>query len=76
MKMIFLFEIQGPLEVLLGIAIITLGLLLLKNNSSTHMYAKSLNRSSSILIILLGILILFGYAKVADIINQFIDKFH
>ncbi len=75
-NMIFLFEIQELLVVLLGIAIIVLGVLLLKNNDwSKDSYQNASSIEVSVLTIFLGILILFGYAKVEDIINQFIDKF-
>lgn len=83
-NMIFLFEIQDLLVVLLGIAIIVLGyllliplrVLLLKNNDwNKDSYQNASSIEVSVLTILLGILILFGYAKIEDIINQFIDKF-
>lgn len=74
-KIIFLIEIEDPLQIVIGVLLVGLGIILLKNNGSKHTYNNMLNISGSILIILLGLLILLGYANIDDIINQFNKTF-
>ncbi len=63
-------------QVSIGLSLIILGVLWIREDKKLDLdsHSRALGCEAIVLIILLGILILFGYAKIDDIINQFIDR--